>query len=83
VLIVTTILRSPYQLVYALPLLLISIALLFAGTFLTLDRTRSFASSSDVKTKVPFYRLESGLGGLAIGWALGGTFSYLDSRVWR
>ncbi|KAG9094091.1 hypothetical protein FRC06_011166 [Ceratobasidium sp. 370] len=68
---VTTILRSPYHFVYTLPLLFISINLLFAGTFLTLDRTRSFASSPDVKKKPPFYRLESGVGGLAIGWALG------------
>ncbi|QRV77479.1 hypothetical protein RhiJN_05494 [Ceratobasidium sp. AG-Ba] len=68
---VATILRSPYHLVYALPLLFISITLLFAGTFITLDRTRSFPSSSDVKTKPPFYRLESGIGGLAIGWVLG------------
>lgn len=74
---VTTILRPPYQLIYALPLLFVSILLLFAGTFLTLDRTRSFASSSDVKTKPPLYRLESGIGGLAIGWALGAHTSTL------
>ncbi|CAE6431614.1 unnamed protein product [Rhizoctonia solani] len=68
---VSTLLRSPYHLVYALPLLFLSILLLFAGTFLTLDRTRSFASSSDVKKAAPFYRLDSGIGGLAIGWVLG------------
>ncbi|KAG8687772.1 hypothetical protein FRC09_013301 [Ceratobasidium sp. 395] len=68
---VSTILRSPFHLIYALPLLFVSITLLFAGTFLTLDRTQSFASSPDVKKKPPFYRLESGIGGLAIGWALG------------
>ncbi|KAG9118760.1 hypothetical protein FRC07_006563, partial [Ceratobasidium sp. 392] len=69
---VSTILRSPFHLIYALPLLFISITLLFAGTFLTLDRTYSFASSPDAKKKPPFYRLESGVGGLAIGWVLGG-----------
>ncbi|KAH7337120.1 hypothetical protein B0J17DRAFT_666359 [Rhizoctonia solani] len=68
---VSSLLRSPYHLVYALPLLFLSIMLLFAGTFLTLDRTRSFASSSDVKKAAPFYRLESGIGGLTIGWVLG------------
>ncbi|CAE6442429.1 unnamed protein product [Rhizoctonia solani] len=68
---VSTLLRSPYRLIYALPLLLLSILLLFAGTFLTLDRTRSFASSSDVKKTAPSYRLESGIGGLVIGWVLG------------
>lgn len=78
---IATILRSPYQLVYALPLLLISIALLFAGTFLTLDRTRSFASAPDVKKKPRFYRLESGVGGLAIGWALGAHLSCLVSLL--
>ncbi|KAF8593724.1 hypothetical protein BDV93DRAFT_546432 [Ceratobasidium sp. AG-I] len=78
---VSTILRSPYQLVYALPLLFISIALLFAGTFLTLDRTRSFASTPDVKKKAPFYRLGSGVGGLAIGWALGAHLSCLVSLL--
>lgn len=80
-LLVSTILRSPYQLVYALPLLFISIVLLFAGTFLTLDRTRSFASTPDVKKKSPFYRLESGVGGLAIGWALGGTCPRLNEGI--
>ncbi|CUA69719.1 hypothetical protein RSOLAG22IIIB_08641 [Rhizoctonia solani] len=68
---VDTILHSPYYFVYALPLLLLSILLLFAGTFLTLDRTRSSASSSDDHKAAKFYRLESGVGGLAIGWVLG------------
>lgn len=39
---------APYLLAYALPLLLLSLVLTFAGTFLTLDRTRSFPSSSGV-----------------------------------
>ncbi|KDR82403.1 hypothetical protein GALMADRAFT_58295 [Galerina marginata CBS 339.88] len=33
---------TPYLLAYALPLLLLSLLLTFAGTFLTLDRSRSF-----------------------------------------
>ena len=37
---------TPYLLAYTLPLLLLSLVLTFAGTFLTLDRTRSFPSSS-------------------------------------
>ena len=37
---------APYLLAYALPLLLLSLILTFAGTFLTLDRTRSFPSAS-------------------------------------
>lgn len=37
---------APYLLAYALPLLLLSLILTFAGTFLTLDRTRTFPPSS-------------------------------------
>lgn len=33
---------TPYLLAYALPLLFISLLLTFSGTFLTLDRSRSF-----------------------------------------
>ncbi|CAE6426797.1 unnamed protein product [Rhizoctonia solani] len=65
-----TLLRSPYHFIYALPLLFLSVLLLFAGAFLTLDRTRTFASSSDSKKATSFYKLESGIGGLAIGWVL-------------
>lgn len=38
---------------YAIPLLLLSLLLTFAGTFLTLDRTRSFAPRSDVLPPIP------------------------------
>ncbi|CAE6466413.1 unnamed protein product [Rhizoctonia solani] len=78
---VATLLRPPYHLIYALPLLFLSILLLFAGAFLTLDRTRSFASSSDVKETAHFYRLESGIGGLAIGWILGVHAATLTSLL--
>ncbi|KIM42953.1 hypothetical protein M413DRAFT_443775 [Hebeloma cylindrosporum] len=37
---------TPYLLAYALPLILLSLTLTFAGTFLTLDRTRSFPPAS-------------------------------------
>jgi hypothetical protein len=38
---------TAYLLAYALPLLLLSCLLTFAGCFLTLDRTRIFAPRSD------------------------------------
>jgi hypothetical protein len=82
----TDLLRSTdYRLTYALPLLVMSTLLTFAGAFLTLDRTRSFRPRRD-PTHVPgsfnltkrsrrvrFY-LQGGLGGLAIGYSFGRMF---------
>ncbi|KAI9064645.1 hypothetical protein FKP32DRAFT_1591267 [Trametes sanguinea] len=79
---------SPYLLAYALPLLFISLLLTFAGAFLTLDRTRAFAPRYDalqppetsriqhaeVVVKRVF-RLEGGVGGIAIGFATGVHFA--------
>lgn len=71
-----------YTLAYTLPLLLISILLIFAGSFLTLDRTRSFPPAEEYsalpgsfdpkfKKRKLNLRLEGGVGGLAIGYAFG------------
>jgi hypothetical protein len=60
-------------LIYAVPLLIVSILLTSAGTFLLLDRARSFSPRNDVfsKDSAPaashLFRLEGGLGGLAVG----------------
>lgn len=76
---------TPHRLAYALPLLVLSALLAFAGAFLTLDRTRSFQPRSDLlqvpgsfnltnkSRRVRFY-LQSGLGGVAIGYSFGRTF---------
>jgi hypothetical protein len=72
---------TPYVLSYALPLFLLSILLTFAGTFLTLDRTHSFAphydslpGGYDNKTKKKIYWvLEGGVGGLSCGFLFGRT----------
>lgn len=77
----------PTLLIYSLPLLLLSIVIAFAGTFLTLDRTRTFAPRSDadplptvpgsfdVKKSATSllrkFRLDGGLGGLAVGYVFG------------
>jgi len=73
---------SPYRLAYDLPLFALSLLLAFAGAFLTLDRTRSFRPRSD-PLHVPGYLnltkksrrvhlyLQSGLGGVAIGYSFG------------
>ncbi|KLO17304.1 hypothetical protein SCHPADRAFT_846773 [Schizopora paradoxa] len=44
---------TPFLLAYSLPLLLLSILLALSGTFLTLDRTRTFAPRSDVASSIP------------------------------
>lgn len=76
---------TPYTLAFSLPLLLLSTILIFAGTFLTLDRTRRFAPRQEpgykaidglfeVKSKkrrFPTWHLEGGVGGLLIGYAFG------------
>ncbi|KAF9523919.1 hypothetical protein CPB83DRAFT_820899 [Crepidotus variabilis] len=78
---------SPYLLPYALPLLLLSIVFTFAGTFLTLDRTRTFPKKSEgaVYASLPVpgaleppkkkrklsWVLEGGVGGLIGGYLFG------------
>jgi hypothetical protein len=75
---------SSYSLSYALPLLFFSIVLLFAGTFLTLQRTRSFAPRNDAmqlpgalgalkQKKMAHFYLEGGVGGVSVGYAFGGA----------
>ena len=87
---------TPYTLAYALPLLLISFVLTFAGSFLTLDRTRIFAprrnsvkslprSASELKRIESSLRwlstFEGGVGGIAAGYVFsGGLFSGIFSR---
>ncbi|KAJ7083717.1 hypothetical protein B0H15DRAFT_911772 [Mycena belliarum] len=69
---------SSYLLAYSLPLLFLSILLTFAGTFLTLDRTRSFPperygvlpGAFEQKKRLQWL-LEGGVGGLAGGHAFG------------
>ncbi|KAJ7740901.1 hypothetical protein DFH07DRAFT_891638 [Mycena maculata] len=70
---------TSYLLAYALPLLFLSIVLTFAGTFLTLDRTRSFPAErygvlpgafEQQKNRFHFL-LEGGVGGLIAGYAFG------------
>ncbi|KAF8507525.1 hypothetical protein BU17DRAFT_71148 [Hysterangium stoloniferum] len=80
----SSIVPTPYNLVYAVPLLVASLPLTFTGAFLTLDRTRTFAPQADVdpipgefdlKNKKSglksWWGLEGGVGGLAGGWACG------------
>lgn len=77
----TTLLPSTtYTLIYALPLLGASIVLAFAGSFLTLDRTRSFPPQYDSipgdffqqkRSRKFYWLLEGGIGGLAIGYVFG------------
>jgi hypothetical protein len=78
---VSTLLPSPYHIVYASLLLAFSVPVTFAGAFLTLDRTRSFAPSSlastPLVTKKSKWRLEGGVGGLLGGWLVGGEPSIL------
>lgn len=79
---------TPYTLAYALPLLLISFVITFAGTFLTLDRTTIFAPRTNIVKSLPrnasgMKRIESsllwlsmfegGVGGIAAGYAFAGT----------
>lgn len=71
---------TSYTLTYSIPLILVSIPLTFAGAFLTLDRTRSFTSRPPPRSPgARWYAaqftsfLRGGLGGIAIGFAFGGT----------
>ncbi|KAG6890817.1 hypothetical protein C0995_003250 [Termitomyces sp. Mi166 len=72
-------------LAYSIPLLIISIPFTFAGTFLTLDRSRSFPSSyTPVTISDPFdgskkfskfqFPLQGGVGGLLSGYVFGGVW---------
>ncbi|KAF4581475.1 hypothetical protein EYR40_009761 [Pleurotus pulmonarius] len=78
-------LNTPYLLAYSLPLLLVSLILTFAGSFLTLDRSRSFpqkyqpipGSFGTQKRRRQIWILEGGIGGLAIGFVFGVQFSTL------
>jgi hypothetical protein len=75
---VSKVLPAPYQIVYAAILLAFSAPVTFAGAFLTLDRTRSFAPSNLGTTtaiKKKKWRLEGGIGGLLGGWIVGGKWS--------
>lgn len=67
-----------YLLPYALSLFFASLLLTFAGAFLTLDRTRSFAPAGDVfqnrqkstfRLIAPFFR--GGVGGILTGFVFG------------
>ncbi|KAH6918309.1 hypothetical protein BKA70DRAFT_1088986 [Coprinopsis sp. MPI-PUGE-AT-0042] len=86
---------TPYTLAFSLPLLLLSTVLVFAGTFLTLDRTRRFAPKQEPgykaidglfevkpkKRRFPKWYLEGGVGGLIIGYAFGVHLSTLLALV--
>lgn len=78
----TLVVSTPHRLAYGIPLILISIPLLLAGTFLTLDRSRSFSPSHEVpplpgafdhaKRKWrALFGLRGGVGGLASGYVFG------------
>ncbi|KAI8986247.1 hypothetical protein BD414DRAFT_488111 [Trametes punicea] len=85
---------SSYLLAYSLPLLVLSLSLTFAGAFLTLDRTRAFAPRYDAlqppdSNKVQhaealvkrIFRLEGGVGGIAIGYVTGVHFATFVSLL--
>lgn len=82
---------TPYLLAYSIPLLLVSIPLTFGGTFLTLDRSRSFPSAysplplpgsfDGPKRKSKFtFSLQGGAGGLASGYIFGGMLQKSGCR---
>lgn len=82
---------TPYLLAYALPLLLFSLVLAFAGAFLTVDRSRSFVPNRQVPqisesyptTKSNHFRfyLEGGIGGILVGYCFGCMSCPLSLRV--
>ncbi len=71
---VSHVLESPYQLIYAVPLLVLSVPVAFGGAFLTLDRTRSFVPADQIIRDKTVWRFEGGLGGLLGGWIFGGSY---------
>lgn len=71
---VSQVLEEPYQLIYAIPLLVLSLPITFAAAFLTLDRTRAFTPTSttvSTPSRRP-WQFQGGVGGMFGGWALGG-----------
>ena len=84
---------TPHLLAYSIPLLILSILLNFAGTFLTLDRSRSFPPSSSSLPLSAFdppqkrlkftWFLQGGIGGLATGYVFGRKFTlpYLITQI--
>ncbi|KAF8648403.1 hypothetical protein AX16_006312 [Volvariella volvacea WC 439] len=84
---------TPKRLAYSLPLLFLSLTSAFAGTFLTLDRTRSFPSHHSNEYNNPlknkslwdkissWYPLQGGLGGLISGFLFGLHLSTFLSLV--
>jgi len=66
---------TPYVLAYAVPLVSVSLLLTFVGTFLTLDRTRTFPHFDPELKPSPYSRLrvflDGGVGGYASGYAFG------------
>jgi hypothetical protein len=85
---------APYLLIYSLPLLLFSLVFTFAGTFLTLDRTRTFptrgtgayaslpipGSSNTFKKRKLIWVFEGGIGGLIGGYLFGGMLFSFQSK---
>jgi hypothetical protein len=72
--VVSQVLGAPYQLAYAIPLLVLSLPITFAAAFLTLDRTRTFVPTStaiSTPSRSP-WQFHGGVGGMLGGWALGG-----------
>jgi hypothetical protein len=71
---VSQVLEEPYQLAYAIPLLVFSLPITFAAAFLTLDRTRTFTpTSTTISTHSRgLWQFQGGVGGMLGGWALGG-----------
>jgi hypothetical protein len=86
-----------FLLAYALPLLVLSVLMTFAGAFLTLDRTRIFAPRADagyeaaagapdvLARKRSHWRipLQGGLGGITAGYLFGRTHLRCQSRLVR
>ncbi|KAF9489000.1 hypothetical protein BDN71DRAFT_1402331 [Pleurotus eryngii] len=77
--------NTPFLLAYSLPLLFVSLILTFSGSFLTLDRTRSFpkkyqpipGSFGTQNSRKQLWILEGGVGGLAVGFVFGVHLSTL------